>query len=448
MATINYKLSNKIDKASGKSLILVDVSTSRTFRVRGNTSLYVLPKDWDEKNQTIRRISKIMNRTAQMELEELRGKLNRLKEHITKSVLQTENLNTMVSKEERQNWITFIIASFFDPSVKLLKDKHLSFQEFSDIYVQVRSEEEGWKRADSTIINQKAEWDNVCYHKLRAVKAQINAMNPSLKMDDITVDTIDQYQKFLINHGYLNSTIHKHLQYFRQILVWANDKGYLKHGNDIIAHKAPKLKVNPPKAVNFLKWDEFKRMYEHKFEPGQENLELTRDRFCFCCATSLRHSDLAILKKSYFDDVENPKSFTFVSQKTADDLTIFLNDYSKELYLKYKDFPSPGGLLFPPKSIQKMNDNLKEIAKIIGLDREITKMQWSGGDRINFTEKLCDVIGTHSARRTFVVHALEEGMAPQIVMTFTGHEDYDSLKPYIAITDKTRQNLMTSIFSK
>ena len=56
--------------------------------------------------------------------------------------------------------------------------------------------------------------------------------------------------------------------------------------------------------------------------------------------------------------------------------------------------------------------------------------------------------GTHAARRTFVVHALEEGMSPQIVMTFTGHEDYDSLKPYIAITDKTRKNLMTTMFSK
>ena len=75
-------------------------------------------------------------------------------------------------------------------------------------------------------------------------------------------------------------------------------------------------------------------------------------------------------------------------------------------------------------------------------------MQWNGVDRVIVTEPLCDVIGTHSARRTFVVHALEEGMSPQIVMTFTGHEDYDSLKPYIAITDKTRKNLMTAMFSK
>lgn len=60
------------------------------------------------------------------------------------------------------------------------------YLKFTDIYVQVRSEEEGWKRADSTVINQKAEWDNVSFHKLRAVKTQIAAMNPMLQMDDIS----------------------------------------------------------------------------------------------------------------------------------------------------------------------------------------------------------------------------------------------------------------------
>ena len=56
------------------------------------------------------------------------------------------------------------------------------------------------------------------------------------------------------------------------------------------------------------------------------------------------------------------------------------------------------------------------------------------------------VLTVHAARRTFVVHALEEGMSPQIVMTFTSHEDYDPLKPYIAITDKTRKKMMETNF--
>ncbi len=62
------------------------------------------------------------------------------------------------------------------------------------------------------------------------------------------------------------------------------------------------------------------------------------------------------------------------------------------------------------------------------------------------TAPLCEVIGTHAARRTFVVHALEEGMSPEMVMTFTGHTDYDTMKPYIALTDKKRQSALLDNF--
>lgn len=267
-----------------------------------------------------------------------------------------ESLSPQNEKNQRSSKLdagSFVVESFYNPCAKLVKYKNLSFKEFAKIYEKIRSVEDGWKEADPSRTNQRKEWDNACYDKLCAVQAQIDIMNPNLMMDDITGETLDEYQRFLVKSGYLNSTIQNHNSYFKQILVWAHKKGYLKHGKDVVSHKTPSLKVNPPQAINFLKWDEFIRLYEHKFEPGQEHLELTRDRFCFCCVTSLRHSDLAILKKSNFDDVDNPTSFSFVSQKTADDLTIFLNDYSKELYQKYKDIPSPNGLLFPPNQTRR-----------------------------------------------------------------------------------------------
>lgn len=33
-----------------------------------------------------------------------------------------------------------------------------------------------------------------------------------------------------------------------------------------------------------------------------------------------------------------------------------------------------------------------------------------------------------------------------MVMTFTGHADYDTMKPYIAMTDKKRQNALMNSF--
>lgn len=445
MSTINFELSKKED-TSKKRQILVRVSVSRTFRVGGKTKLFVYSKDWDEKKQTLRRTSKTEKVERQREVEDARKQLNDLQEHISRSIIETTDLDKITTKEERQNWIDYVIQSFYDPCVQLVKETHLTFDDFAKVYVEVRSKEEHWKLADMKQMNQRKVWDNPCFDKLSAVQTQVHKMNPNLLMDDITSSTLDEYQNFLIKKGFLNTTIDNHISYFKQILKWANARGYLKHGKEVIQHKTPRLEQSKPKAVNYLKWEEFEQLFNYEFKEGEEHLELTRDRFCFACATSLRHSDMEILRKADFDDYDNPTSFSFVSKKTHDSLTIFLNKYSKSLYLKYRDIPTKDGLMFPPKSNQKMNDNLKVIAKMLGFTRDITKMQFCGKDRIDETHRLCDVIGTHSARRTFVVHALEMGWSPQVVMSYTGHEDYDTMKPYIALTDKTRKKLMETNF--
>jgi len=445
MSTVNFELSKKTDESKRKQ-ILVRVSVSRDFRVGGKTKIFISPKDWDSTKQTIRKTSKIEKVERQRDVENTRKLLNDLQDHISRAIIDTKDLEKFTTKEDKQDWIDYVIASFYDPCIKLVKEKNLTFDAFAKVYVEVRSKEENWKLSIMGHANQKKIWDNPCFDKLCAVQTQINRMNPKLLMDNITGATLDEYQNFLIKEGFLNSTIENHMSYFKQILKWANERGYLRHGKEVLEHKIPKLEQSKPKAVNYLKWDEFEQLYNYKFKEGEEHLELTRDRFCFACATSLRHSDMEILKKADFDDFDNPTSFSFVSKKTHDSLTIFLNKYSLELYHKYKDIPTRDGLMFPTKSNQKMNDNLKVIAKMLGFTRDITKMQFSGKDRIDETHRLCDVIGTHSARRTFVVHALEMGWAPQLVMSFTGHEDYDTMKPYIAITDKTRKKMMETNF--
>ena len=446
MSTINFELSKKMDDDTHKKQILVRVSVSRCFRVGGKTKIFVAPKDWDDKKQTLRRTSKIEKIEKQREIEDTRKQLNDLQEQISRAIIETPDLEKMVSKEYRQDWINFVIASFYDPCVKLVRNNNLTFDEFAKIYVEVRSKEEHWKPSTMGHFNKKKVWDNPSFDKLSAVQTQVHRMNPKLMMDEITAATLDEYQNFLVEEGFLNSTVENHMSYFKQILRWADEKGYLKHGKDVLNHKTAKLEQTKPKATNFLTWEEFEQLFYYEFKPEESHLELTRDRFCFCCATSLRHSDLQILKKADFDNADNPTSFTFVSKKTHDELTIFLNKYSKSIYQKYKDIPTKDGLAFPPKSNQKMNDNLKVIAEKLGFTRDITKMQFCGKDRIDETHRLCDVIGTHSARRTFVVHALEMGWSPQLVMTFTGHEDYDTMKPYIAMTDKTRKKMMDTNF--
>lgn len=215
MATINFELSKQLDKSTKKSQILVRVSISRSFRVGGKTGLFTNPKDWDERAMYIRKISRIENRDKQQELEDLRVQLDRLKEHIGQVIIETKNFDEMTEKEEKQDWIEYAVASYFDPAVKLVKEKNLTFKEFAKIYCKVRSKEEDWPLAKKSSVNQKKKWDHTSYDKLSAVQTQINKMDAKLRMSDITGATLDAYQSFLIKQGYKNSTIENHVSYFK-----------------------------------------------------------------------------------------------------------------------------------------------------------------------------------------------------------------------------------------
>jgi integrase len=271
-------------------------------------------------------------------------------------------------------------------------------------------------------------------------------MNPKLLMDKITGATLDEYQYFLVSQGYNNKTIENHISYFKQILRWAYEKGYLKYGRDVMEHKVKDLKIAKPTPFNYLTWDEFLQFYNCEFDELEKDLELARDRFCFCCATSLRHSDLALLKKCHFDHPDNPTSFSIVSKKTDDALTIPLNEYSRSLYKKYKDKDSDNGLLFPKKSNQKMNKCLKKIACRLGITREVSKTEYCGNVRSDITTRICDIIATHAGRRTFVVHCAEKGWNEELIRTYTGHEDFKAMRPYFAIGDKKRRMMMENNF--
>ena len=152
MSTISFELSKKKEDDTHKKQILVRVSVSRGFRVGAKTKIFVSPKDWDDKKQTLRRTSKI---EKQREIEDLRKLLNDLHEHISRAIIESKDLEKMVSKEERQDWINYVIASFYDPCVKLVKEKNLSFDEFAKIYVEKRSKEEHWKPSIIGHFNKK-----------------------------------------------------------------------------------------------------------------------------------------------------------------------------------------------------------------------------------------------------------------------------------------------------
>lgn len=235
--------------------------------------------------------------------------------------------------------------------------------------------------------------------------------------------------------GLRNSTIAKQISLLKWFLRWASKKGYL-HDQAFLLFN-PRLKKTKNEIV-FLDWGELLTVYDFPIPETKQYLSRVRDIFCFACFTGLRYSDLANLRTS---DVHED-SITITSIKTADLLTIELNKYSRSIVEKYRDYPRENDRYFPVVSNQKMNDYIKELGEMCGIDTPVTKVYYRGSKRCEESTQKWRCMGVHTARRTFISNAIQKGIPPQIVMKWTGHSDYAAMKPYIEIAERAKREAM------
>ncbi|WP_313608009.1 site-specific integrase, partial [Dysgonomonas sp.] len=171
----------------------------------------------------------------------------------------------------------------------------------------------------------------------------------------------------------------------------------------------------------------------------KEYLLRVRDTFLFACYTGLRHSDLYNLRKS---DIIGDRMY-ITTEKTADNLDIPINKPANNILNKYKDVYFKNDKALPVISVQKMNDYIKELCKLSGINDDIRLVHYKGNQRIETISPKHDLITSHTGRKTFICNSLHLGLSPQTVMKITGHSNYEAMKPYIEITDSDKTIAMS-----
>lgn len=285
------------------------------------------------------------------------------------------------------------------------------------------------------------QWSNATTIKVKQIKKHLINFDSNIDFNSFTETKFIEYIHYLQNSlGHKNSTILKNISFIKWFLRWGVKKGF--NSNSFFEDFHPKLKKNQNKII-FLNPKEFKLFRNVEIPPDKHHLEKVKDIFLFQCFTGLRFSDVSNLKKN--DIKENYIEVTTL--KTNDNLTIELNKYSRYFIEKYKDYKDYKNRAFPVISNQKMNLYLKEIAKLAGIDDLIRTTYYIGNKRIDDIKPKYKLIGTHCARRTFICNALSLGIPPQVVMKWTGHSEYKTMKPYIDIADETKEIAMTKFDS-
>ena len=279
-------------------------------------------------------------------------------------------------------------------------------------------------------------WGKATYEKFKAVRNHLKNFDENPTFEKIDEVWLSSYMNHLRNIADMrNNTTEKHVNYLKWFLRWSVKKGY--NGNTVFDSFKPKLK-NARKKVIFLTWKELNQLRNLIIPETKKYLERVRDVFLFCCFTGLRHSDVYNLKRS--DVKDNHIEITTI--KTADNLIIELNNHSKTILDKYKDVAFEDNKALPVISNQKMNDYLKELGELAEIDEPVREIYYKGNQRIDEVMPKYALLGTHAGRRTFICNALALGIPPQVVMKWTGHNDYKAMKPYIDIADDIKVSAM------
>ncbi|OWP28757.1 integrase [Prevotella nigrescens] len=284
---------------------------------------------------------------------------------------------------------------------------------------------------------RKNDWTDSTYEKFAAVKNHLMNFRDGLTFDFFDEKGLNDYVTYLRDVKEMrNSTIGKQLSFLKWFLRWAFKKGV--HQNNAYDSYKPKLK-NTQKKIIFLTWEELNKLREFEIPAAKQAFDRVRDVFLFQCFTGLRYSDVFNLRRS---DIKGDH-IEVTTVKTSDSLIIELNNHSKAILDKYKDVAFEDDKVLPVITNQKMNDYLKELAELAGIDEPVRQTYYRGNERIDEVTPKYALLGTHAGRRTFICNALALGIPPQVVMKWTGHSDYKAMKPYIDIADDIKANAMS-----
>lgn len=455
---INFYLKKELNKA-GEAPIRVSVSI-RGVRMMQSIGLSVHPDKWDDKKQKVKqgytnsqgkdyltinsRINDIDKHFSDYEMTlmacpdhadlsvELRRAINKNEARVAAvrgGETDESTLEVLVTEAENKN-----------------PERHeKSAYDYVDEYLRNRAREVSW-----TLETAKMN---------KTFKTHLGRFSKRVPLSFFNKKGLAEFVDYLRFTAELEDTsVRKQYKNLVAFLNWCRANDYVVL-NDVDTYH-PVFKT-PPKPVIFLDHDELLKLYHYEVpasgtkitlrdmagreyektvqEPGA--LAKTRDLFCFCAFTSLRYSDMANVHR--YDIQDGILSVT--TQKTNARLQIKLNTYAQAILDKYADQTFPGDLALPVISNQKMNAYLKDLCELCGFNTPIHVTGFRKGQRYDETYPKYTQVTTHCGRKTFICFMLSIGVSPQVVMKFTGHADYKSMKPYIDIAEKAKTDAMDAM---
>ncbi|MBC7696214.1 MAG: site-specific integrase [Burkholderiales bacterium] len=221
-------------------------------------------------------------------------------------------------------------------------------------------------------IGERSDGSLVKYNTTRKHLAEF--INVKYGVDDILLknlkyEVLERFELFLKNEKKIgHNTAIKYIQAARKIINIAVHKYYWLD-KDPFSQFEGKLKETE---TVYLDECELTRLENKLFE--SERLNIVRDLFIFTCYTSYSHCDIDNLTKENIVKHFDGQFWIMTNrQKTDIESNVMILPQALAIIEKYKNHPLCvlKGSLLPIKSNQKVNEYLKEIATLCGINKNL-----------------------------------------------------------------------------
>jgi len=224
------------------------------------------------------------------------------------------------------------------------------------------------------------------------------------------------------DHNLNDNTLARYLSFFKTFVIWCKRKG-IDINND---YKNVSVKKYQSDDIA-LTVEEVKILEDAELTGAEEK---ARDLFLIGVYSGQRFSDYSVFERS---DVRGD----FIvkrAEKTENHSYIPLHDKLKAMLDKYD-------WRLPKITSQKFNVRIRVVCEKLGFDEHIKKTSYKGSDKTVEIFYKWQMIGSHTARRTYITLMSEKGMADHFIMAVTGIKDTKTLAKYKKLNN---DNLFTA----
>ena len=418
-------------KAGGKPSAIFFVARINKVQLKFSTGVKVYPEQWNKQRQECyisHRLTELDNRNntiANEKLAQIITRFSEFKEYICANPVNFNESAQLVKeyiykdnpmKKDKSTENPIVWLKKFITTDKTIKRDPSSRTDTERMYLSHLNVFEQFLkdtgRLPITFGDMNSELIN-CYEAYLFDKV-VN----SVTGDTMSTSTVANYCKTIV-------AIIKRAERFGKIDI-ATSK--------IDRYKAPKSKVESDKA--YLTESEIQAIYDLPLTKTKE-IEV-RDCFVLQCYTGQRYSDIKELKDGVVNiDMQGRTTITIVQKKTSTKVVIPVLPIAKTILEKY-DYN------IPIYSEFIVTNTIRKLARGAGILRQHIDPKDRGSKISKEPISVCDLIGTHTARRSYATNMINRGYDREMIKKITGHKTDSAFQKYVKISSEDAANFILS----